>query len=415
VKRFFAYASLLVALAALPLSAAHAAFSDNGNGTVTDMRTGLVWDRCAWGQTGAACAGPATARTWAGALSVATQANAASHKGHDDWRLPNRTELESLLLLDAASPVIDPTAFPSAPAAKFWSSTSYASTPSRAWHADFGDGSSAAEDKSSLLDVRLVRQGRGAAAFDGATAVVAPAAISIAVQPTGAGSASCTPNPAVVGTTITCAATANAGYAFAGWTGGCAASFTATTSLACTARFTATQDATLPLPGGGTGHVTVTACSLASARFLPLVSAGDAPPVNLQFPADLFEFALTGCPVGGTATITITYPQALPADAGYWKYGPTPDQPAPHWYRYASAVIAGNTVTLRVTDGALGDDDLAADGRIVDAGGPAVMVTPVVDVPPAAIPAWSEWGAILLIVVMLVVGGRAARRRGVTA
>ena len=34
------------------------------------------------------------------------------------------------------------------------------------------------------------------------------------------------------------------------------------------------------------------------------------------------------------------------------------------------ATFAGNTVNLSITDGGLGDDDLTANGTIVDAGGP---------------------------------------------
>lgn len=57
----------------------------------------LQWDACAWGQTtaGNTCTGTPAALTWQQALQAAQQANAALHQGRADWRVPNRTELES--------------------------------------------------------------------------------------------------------------------------------------------------------------------------------------------------------------------------------------------------------------------------------------------------------------------------------
>ena len=59
-------------------------FADNGDGTVTDNLTGLMWD-----QTGDRFG----MRTWAQALS---DVNGLSFAGHSDWRLPNVNELRSL-------------------------------------------------------------------------------------------------------------------------------------------------------------------------------------------------------------------------------------------------------------------------------------------------------------------------------
>ncbi len=36
---------------------AQAAFTDNADGTVTDTTTGLMWDKCSWGQTITNCSG----------------------------------------------------------------------------------------------------------------------------------------------------------------------------------------------------------------------------------------------------------------------------------------------------------------------------------------------------------------------
>ena len=113
-KRFFPRPRLAGLLCALALPA-WAAFTDNGDGTITDTTTGLVWDKCSRGQVWdnttppGTCTGVASTHTWAAALAEATAANSASHRGQADWRLPNRTELESLVQINAASPAIDGT------------------------------------------------------------------------------------------------------------------------------------------------------------------------------------------------------------------------------------------------------------------------------------------------------------------
>jgi hypothetical protein len=69
---------------------------DIANGTVTDPRTGLMWDRCLLGLSGADCnAGATQILSWDGALAAASAANSATYKGYSDWRLPNIKELVS--------------------------------------------------------------------------------------------------------------------------------------------------------------------------------------------------------------------------------------------------------------------------------------------------------------------------------
>jgi hypothetical protein len=147
---------------------AHAAFTDHGDGTVTDSVTGLMWDKCSWGQSNDTdCSGgAASTHTWLAALGVAVSANGSSHKGYSDWRLPSRTELESLVKIDASSPAIDTTAFPNTPSNWFWSSTTYAPGPAYAWVVDFSNGYSSAYVKTINVHVRLVRSGQFFAPFD---------------------------------------------------------------------------------------------------------------------------------------------------------------------------------------------------------------------------------------------------------
>ena len=153
--------ALLLLLLSLP-PAANAAFIDNGDGTVTDTVTGLMWDRCSQGQSGNACAtGTATTMTWSAALTAAVTAINANYKGHADWRLPNKNELESLVdIADATSPAIDLIAFPATPGTVYWSSTTYTPGTAFAWGVNFYGGGTYANGKTGSDAVRLVRSGQ---------------------------------------------------------------------------------------------------------------------------------------------------------------------------------------------------------------------------------------------------------------
>ena len=176
-KRFFPRPRLAGLLCALALPA-WAAFTDNGDGTITDSTTGLVWDKCSRGQVWdnttppGTCTGVASTHTWAAALAEATAANSASHRGQADWRLPNRTELESLVQINAASPAIDGTYFPATPSNWYWTSTTYAPDPANAWAVNFSNGDTSALDKTDTFRVRLVRSGQWFGAWDALTPAV---------------------------------------------------------------------------------------------------------------------------------------------------------------------------------------------------------------------------------------------------
>lgn len=146
-------------VAALSLPAA-ALFDEHPDGTVTDTVTGLMWDRCAWGQSGNNCAiGSAGETGWQHALQLVSAANAQGWKGYRDWRLPNQKELESLVDLGRVSPAIDPAAFPNAPSGYFWSATTFAPDPARAWYVSFVSGVNNVLGKTGTNHVRLVRGG----------------------------------------------------------------------------------------------------------------------------------------------------------------------------------------------------------------------------------------------------------------
>ena len=112
-------------------------FTDNGDGTVTDNRTSLIWMK------DAGCAGT---KTWANALSYCNSlANGTcglsdgSQAG--DWRMPNRFELESLLDMGNHDPTL-PSGHPftSVQNVRYWSSTTLPSVTSYASCVGFSNG-----------------------------------------------------------------------------------------------------------------------------------------------------------------------------------------------------------------------------------------------------------------------------------
>ena len=145
---------------------------------------------------------------------------------------------------------------------------------------------------------------------------------------------------------------------------------------------TASGTIAVAISGGGSS------CGFGTRQFIPVsgnaASPPVAPPAGTAFPHGLFDFTLSGCTPGSTVTLSVTYPAPLAAGTQYYKYGPTPSNAAASWYILPSTV-SGSTVTFSITDGGFGDDDLSANGTIVDQGGPAVppvvIVVPTVPVP----------------------------------
>ena len=112
-------------------------FADNGNGTITDSLTGLIWLK------NANCFG---VQTWAAALSSANNL-ASGNCGLTDgstagkWRLPNVNEWQSLVDYTRVSPTL-PVDHPFAGVQSYyyWSSTTDASDTDGAWVVFLGDG-----------------------------------------------------------------------------------------------------------------------------------------------------------------------------------------------------------------------------------------------------------------------------------
>ena len=131
------------------------------NGTVTDQRSGLMWDQCTWGHTGGDCAiGASSFHTWREALAVPAGANASVYKGYTDWRLPNLKELRSIVEECRIAPSINDAVFPGITASNYWSNSPHSYDPSTAWDVDFYNGISSVDTRDFRGSVRLVRAGR---------------------------------------------------------------------------------------------------------------------------------------------------------------------------------------------------------------------------------------------------------------
>lgn len=138
-------------------------FIDNGDGSVTDSATGLVWKKCVEGVSGDACeAGQNLIFTWQGALQRAVSENSVTALGYNDWRLPNVKELATLVELQCHSPAINLFIFPNQPveievnSSLTWTSSPSTETPF-AWGVQFIEGEVAQANKNNTGFVRLVR------------------------------------------------------------------------------------------------------------------------------------------------------------------------------------------------------------------------------------------------------------------
>ena len=108
-------------------------FVDNGDGTITDEATGLMWSKYDSG----------FGMTWEEALAWVQQKNEENYLGYNDWRLPNAKELQSIVDYTRSpdttnSPAIDPI-FECSPITNegnqtdypyYWTSTTHASLQS---------------------------------------------------------------------------------------------------------------------------------------------------------------------------------------------------------------------------------------------------------------------------------------------
>jgi hypothetical protein len=132
------------------LAATTDAFKENGDGTITDTKTGLLWQKSdsGWGLT------------WSRAMDYCKGLSLA---GHSDWRLPNRDELVALFV-NAGSEKDFFAIFPKREGGNdlYWSSTpapgTSVSNAGNAWDAFPGSRKAFVNDKQLLAHhARCVR------------------------------------------------------------------------------------------------------------------------------------------------------------------------------------------------------------------------------------------------------------------
>jgi formylglycine-generating enzyme required for sulfatase activity len=129
-------------------------FIDNGDGTVTDTCTGLMWLKDTGDIDGDGSIGDQDRLDWQGALKYCQRLVFA---GYSDWRLPNVKELLSLVDYGRFDPAIDPVF--GAESWWYWSSTTYIIELQKAWAVHFIHGDADDIDKTYQLrfNIRPVR------------------------------------------------------------------------------------------------------------------------------------------------------------------------------------------------------------------------------------------------------------------
>jgi uncharacterized protein DUF1566 len=155
----------------IPMALSGTRWVDNGDGTVSDTLTGLMWEKktddgtihdkdnaYTWSSSGTVSDGTAFTQ-FLGTLN--------SYPGfafYTDWRLPTIAELRTIIDLSSpcggvGSPCIDPIFGPPQPGGPSWSSTSLAGFPGEAWAVYFANGAVGVATKTPAGFVRAVRGG----------------------------------------------------------------------------------------------------------------------------------------------------------------------------------------------------------------------------------------------------------------
>ena len=154
-------------------------YQDNGDGTITDLNTGLMWEKKSadgsdhdvtkvfpWSSLV-----QATIWDWIDAINTEV-ANGVGFAGYNDWRIPNVRELLSIADYGRLNPSVDPafnnnlspgctvlTCSATTIRDFYWSSTTVATIPLDAWEVEFFSGAISAALKGGSHAVRAVRGG----------------------------------------------------------------------------------------------------------------------------------------------------------------------------------------------------------------------------------------------------------------
>lgn len=120
-----------------------ARYKDNNNGTVTDFKTGLMWQKTDDG----------VLRNWSEAKTYCNQLGLASYS---DWSLPPVDALETIVDYTRFDPSINPLF--DCLSTNYWSSSTSASNPDNVWYVYFYSGQKYFYYPTSYRYVRCVRE-----------------------------------------------------------------------------------------------------------------------------------------------------------------------------------------------------------------------------------------------------------------
>jgi hypothetical protein len=194
-------------------------FKDLGNDTVVDNLTGLLWTKDANGPGPAAC-DPGWIKSWQEALDYVKCLNDSLYLNYRDWRLPNRTELLSLIDRSRFAPALpEDHPFLNVQFYPYWSSTTNPANHANAFFVWIGERTYLYHvPKTVALYVWPVR------------GPLTDSAVTIEKAGTGTGTVTSDPEGISCGdecthvfsggSVVTLTAKANKGYRFTGWSGG---------------------------------------------------------------------------------------------------------------------------------------------------------------------------------------------------
>ncbi len=151
-------------------------YVDNGDGTVSDLDTRLMWQKSddaggltdkdntyAWTLGDDEPDGAAFSEFLGGlnnCESADGDAVSGGYGGHCDWRMPQIDELGTIVDCSFGNPCIDQSVFgPTAASSFYWSSATFATSPGDAWVVFFNVGFVSTDGKTFDRHVRAVRGG----------------------------------------------------------------------------------------------------------------------------------------------------------------------------------------------------------------------------------------------------------------
>lgn len=192
---------------------------------------------------------------------------------------------------------------------------------------------------------------------------------------------------------------------------------TKTYSTGTTSTYAADPDMTLSNPDS---HKTVDPTT--STTWLASLTPPSGKSVHFNDGISRFTLSGTMTPAGRVVTL---YHGSTKSVNGYYAYGPTANDPSPHWYDFSyngktGAEFVGNKVLLHFVDGQRGDDDLTVNDSVTHTGAP-VLVTDTatgsssssgcsISATPSQMRGNGDWVLISMFLVFVELVRRRARR-----